>query len=105
MATYGVPLEHIAAAIRDGIHIDTLRKYFQRELVMGKAAANEKIGRTLYEKAMSGDATSMIWWTKTQMGWRESVKIDHASEDGSMSPAGNDYDAKIKAIRERIAGE
>lgn len=86
MARYGVPYEQIAAVVRDGIHVDTLRKYFTRELVSGKADANERVGRTMYEKAIDGDTTAMIWWTKAQMGWSEKAHIDHTSSDGSMSP-------------------
>jgi hypothetical protein len=28
----------------------------------------------------------MIFWMKTQAGWRERKDINHTSEDGSMSP-------------------
>ena len=37
--------------------------------------------------------------------WRHTRSVDHSSSDGSMSPTGNDYDAKIKAIRDRLASE
>jgi hypothetical protein len=39
MSGYGVPFEQIAALVREGIDIDTLRKYFSAELVNGKAKA------------------------------------------------------------------
>lgn len=71
MAGYGLPQNHIAILVREGIHLDTLRSHFERELVSGKAKANSKIGQTLFQKASGGDVTAMIWWSKTQMKWAE----------------------------------
>jgi hypothetical protein len=87
MSGYGVPIEQIAVLIRDGIDTDTLRKYFHTELQAGKAKANAKIGQTLFQKAVGGDTTAMIWWSKTQMKWAETQKVEHTSPDGSMSPS------------------
>jgi DNA-binding transcriptional MerR regulator len=64
-------MDQIAILVRDGINVETLRKYFERELATGKAKANSKIGSTLYQKAVDGDTTSLIWWSKTQMRWKE----------------------------------
>lgn len=86
MAGYGLPHNHIAALIRNGIDDNTLRKWFAPELEQGKAKANLKVGQTLFQKATSGDTTAAIWWSKTQMGWRESVQLDNVSSDGTMSP-------------------
>ncbi len=70
----GLVQEQIAALIRDGIHSDTLREHFGKELLAGKAKANAAIGGTLYQKAIKGDTGSLIWWTKTQMRWAETQK-------------------------------
>ena len=86
MSGYGVPHEQIAVLVRDGIDADTLVKYFKAELIIGKAKANAQVGRTLFQKVMDGDTTSAIWWTKTQMGWKETRSLEHTSPDGSMSP-------------------
>lgn len=83
MSGYGLPHEHIAVLVRNGIHIDTLRSHFSEELVKGKAKANGQIGKTLFQKAMGGDTTAMIWWTKTQMRWAETQKHEHAGADGA----------------------
>ena len=80
---HGLPIEQIGALVRDGIHVDTLRSHFARELVAGKAAANSRVGSTLFEKAMSGDTTAMIWWSKTQMRWAETQKHEHTGADGA----------------------
>ena len=71
LSGYGLPFEHIAALVRDGIAKTTLMDHFVKELQRGKAKANARIGQTLFNKATSGDTTAMIWWSKTQMRWRE----------------------------------
>jgi hypothetical protein len=83
----GLPYEHIAALIRDGIDKKTLMEHFGPELQRGKAKANAKIGQTLFQKAVGGDTTAMIFWAKTQMRWAETQKVEHTSPDGTMSPA------------------
>jgi hypothetical protein len=59
-----------------------LRKYYRHELDMGKAKANGQIAKTLYSKAVAGDTTSLIWWTKSQMRWSETVKNEVTGADG-----------------------
>lgn len=71
LSGYGVPIDQIAMLIRDGIDHETLCKHFNEELKRGKAKANAQVGKTLFQKAISGDTTAAIWWTKTQMKWRE----------------------------------
>jgi hypothetical protein len=83
LSGYGLPIDQIAVLVRDGIHIDTLRKHFSNELVAGKAKANSGIGRTLFQKAMGGDTTAMIWWSKTQMRWAETQKHELTGADGA----------------------
>lgn len=82
MAGYGVPHDNIAAIIRDGIDSDTLKKHFKKELAQGKAKANAKVGQTLYQKATSGDTTAAIWWSKTQMGWKDTQTHEISGVDG-----------------------
>ena len=64
----------------------TLRKYYRDELDLAKAKANATIGGALFNRAKSGDTSAMIFWMKTQAGWREKTDINHTSEDGSMTP-------------------
>ena len=82
MSGYGVPFEQIAALVRDGIDIDTLRKYFKSELVNGKAKANAQVGKGIFQKAMAGDTTAQIWWSKTQMKWAETQKHELTGVNG-----------------------
>jgi hypothetical protein len=68
----GLPHEQIATLLE--IDDKTLRKWYRDELDKGKAKAHLKIAQTLFNKATKGDTTSLIWWTKTQMRWAETVK-------------------------------
>lgn len=102
MAGYGVPFEQIASMVRDGIHIDTLRAHFSKELIMGKALANSKIGEKLYNKAIKGDTTAMIWWTKAQMGWREPPRQIEDTRDDLREARRNDTtQQEIEELRSR----
>lgn len=48
----------------------------------GKARAIGAIAQTLISKARAGDTVSMIFYLKTQAGWRETQNIEHAGQDG-----------------------
>jgi hypothetical protein len=50
--------------------------------MQGKAKANSKIGRGLFQKAMDGDTSALIFWAKTQMRWRE-IKEEQTTIDVS----------------------
>lgn len=71
MCAVGIPQESICLVVRDGIDDKTLRKHFRRELDTAKIKANAKIGGGLFNRAMGGDTASLIFWAKTQMGWKE----------------------------------
>ena len=89
LSGYGLTQEQIASLIREGISVDTLVKYFRTPLDRGKSAACRMIAKRAFDKAMEGDTTMLIWWTKTQMGWRENK--DQAD--------GKDQDVNIKVTR------
>ena len=110
LSGFGLQQESIAAMVRDGIHVDTLRTHFKRELELGRAKANGKIGKTLFDKAMAGDTGSLIWWTKTQMRWAETQKHEIVHTGISINDAleaakarliaGDIIDAKIVEPRQ-----
>lgn len=85
-AGIGLTQIHIAALIRDGIDDKTLRKHFRKELDQGKAEAISAVASVLMGKALNGDTASIMFYLKTQAGWRETSHIDHTSSDGTMSP-------------------
>jgi len=80
LSGFGVPIEQIAILVCGGIDAETLRKHFKDELVKGKAKANSKVGQTLFQKATGGDTSAMIWWSKTQMGWKETQVQEHTGD-------------------------
>jgi hypothetical protein len=47
----------------------TLRKMFRSELDTGAVKANMAVAKSLWRKAINGDVTAAIWWTKCRMGW------------------------------------
>jgi len=69
LAGYGIPQRDIGHVI--GTDVETLTRYYRLELDLGKAKANAAVGRTLFQKALSGDTACLIFWTKSQMGWSE----------------------------------
>lgn len=75
-------MPHEQIAILVGIDDKTLRKYYRTELDLGKAKANGQIAKTLFGKATGGDTTALIWWTKTQMRWAETVKQEITGAEG-----------------------
>ena len=94
MAAVGISQEQIAAVI--GITHETLNKYYKEEVNTAKSKAIAKIGATLYNKALKGDNTCMIFYLKTQGGWRETTHHEITGKDGkditvniNLNPSGD----------------
>ena len=81
MRQYGTSLEDVSRAI--GISVPTLKKLYPGELEKGVALANVAVGKKLFERCMAGDVVALIFWAKTQMGWREKDKKDNNPEDNT----------------------
>ncbi|HIJ82987.1 MAG TPA: hypothetical protein HPQ00_02155 [Magnetococcales bacterium] len=96
---YGVPQEQIASLVRDGIGIHTLRNNFEQELIRGKAKANADIGRTLFQQAMGGSIPALIFWAKTQMGWREPPQQVEVSNHAER------FLADVAAMEQNLMGD
>lgn len=69
MLVGGIPRADIAKVLE--IDEKTLKKHYQKELDSAASIANSRISQTLFQKALDGDTTAMIWWTKSRMRWRE----------------------------------
>jgi hypothetical protein len=77
----GLPQDQICALV--GISDVTLRKHYESELGLGKARASAQIAKSLFNKAIQGgDTTAMIWWTKAQMKWSETMRQELTGKDG-----------------------
>ncbi|MEO5613403.1 MAG: hypothetical protein ABIR04_00535 [Cypionkella sp.] len=69
----------------------------------GKAKAIGVIAQGLINKARAGDTASMIFFLKTQAGWRETSRIEH--EHLPQGPEVHDTSARaqLAAMLDRIA--
>lgn len=78
MSAAGIPQEDIALVI--GITSKTMREHYREELDTAAIKANTKIAQTLFNKAMAGDTTAAIWWTKARMRWAERQAMEVSGE-------------------------
>lgn len=93
MAAVGINHEQIAAVI--GITHETLVKYYKEPLETSKSKAITKVAGTLYNKALKGDNACMIFYLKTQGGWRETTHHEVTGKDGApMLAVIREYDPK-----------
>jgi len=82
LAGFGLPHDMIRHLVRDGIALETLYAHFRPELDSGKAETSSQITGRLFAKAMAGDTASLIWWTKTQLRWSETQKVEVTGANG-----------------------
>src|SRR5215472_6951381 len=94
-AGLGFTQEKIAALV--GTTKPTLEKHFREELDRGMAVTQFKVGNSLVENALAGNVAAQIWYTKTQMGWKET----QALEIKKTGFEGMSADDLARAIEER----
>jgi predicted transcriptional regulator len=80
MSGYGMP--HAQIALQLGICEGTLRKHYSEELARGVPKANSQIAQAMFKKAINGDSTLLIWWSKTRMGWKETSALEVTGANG-----------------------
>lgn len=98
-AAVGIPQEDIAKVI--GIDKKTLTKYYRDVLDVAMIKADASVGGALYNKAMAGDTTAMIWWTKARMRWKETKQEERRYVDKE----GNDLHEKDKELLKKMGIE
>lgn len=64
------------------ICLNTLRKYFLRQLEVGSLRVSAKVAKALNNKAMNGDLGSIVWYEKTRRGFKDGVAVDHSGSVG-----------------------
>jgi hypothetical protein len=65
----GLPQSEVAACL--GITEKTLRKHYRAELAHATVRANATVAHALFQKAVNGDTTAMIFWLKARAKWSE----------------------------------
>jgi|TARA_R110002012_G_scaffold319678_1_gene540989 hypothetical protein len=73
----GLPHEQICSILN--ISKPTIYKYYQEELIKGKATANAKISENLFKIATGTGreaVTACIFWLKTQARWTEKQVLE-----------------------------
>jgi hypothetical protein len=93
LAGLGLPIRMIAAFI--GIADKTLSKHYELEILRGKAQAGAKVAQVLFDKCMAGDTTALIFYAKTQLGWKETSVQETVSVSNLTD---EELDAKISAL-------
>jgi hypothetical protein len=79
-AGLGITQEQIATLI--GKCVDTLAERCREDLDAGAAEAKAKVGGAIVKAALNGNMTAAIFYAKTQMGWKETVRNEHTGKDG-----------------------
>ena len=72
-----------------GLAVGTLRKHYREELDRAKVEVDIAVGETFIAKCLGGtgregderdwrkaDTKALIWYTKTQLGWREKTDVE-----------------------------
>lgn len=74
---------HVDIAEKLSVSHDTLTKYYADELRDGRVDANAKVAQALYQNAINGNVTAMIFWLKTRAGWREVQTVQALDAEGN----------------------
>ena len=64
----------------------------------GKARAIGAVAQSLVTKARAGNVTAMIFFLKTQGGWRETVEVAQPGDDGTTLGLSELSDATLKEL-------
>lgn len=61
-----------------GVDVDTLRKHCREEIEHAKTKKNTAVAAALLKTALGGNVTAQIFWLKTQAGFKETSRVEHA---------------------------
>jgi hypothetical protein len=90
LSSNGIPHEDIAEVL--GIKYDCLKRHYGHELKTATMLKVKRAGNKLFELAMAGDITALIFFLKTRGRWR--------TEDSKVSTATNEeIDKEMKQLR------
>ena len=75
LASLGITQASIAEQVK--ISLAVIKKVYRKELTEGKNYVHDLIHKTIVQLALKGDRTLLIFYAKTQMGWKETQKLEH----------------------------
>ena len=96
MISVGTPHDAIARVL--DISQSTLYRHFDHELKNGKAEIHAAIGKNITAMALSGDKTMMIYYSKAQMGWRDSHRVSFEDKNGEPANTANLFTINITGL-------
>lgn len=93
MASMGVGLLDIARYF--GVTPEYLKRKYGYEIEAGRITANVTIANKLYETALDGHVSAMIFWLKARAGWRETAGAE-------VSEVGEENATRVREMLERF---
>lgn len=110
LSAFGMRVEDMLLFVKGAngkpITENTLAKYFKAELAEGKTRANVGVAKTLYQKALEGDNTCMIFWLKTRAGWKDAPqRIELTGAEGQPIATTDISVQEFERIAKDIANE
>jgi predicted transcriptional regulator len=83
----GITIEEIAELLKKAK--GTIYKHFQEEIDETVPKAHAQIAGKIYQMAMAGDKTLLMFIAKTRLGWRETNNLDLTSKGESIQTVVN----------------
>ena len=111
-ASQGLTSEQIALAL--GIGLSTLYdkqsefKEFAEAIKRGKGRGIQRVTNKLYEKALEGDNTAMIFYLKNRAGWQDKIEKETIIEQKQvidLTRISNNELSKLKSILTSVTTE
>jgi hypothetical protein len=100
MVSFGNTQEQIATVL--DICVDTLVKYYRRELDTATTLANKKVAKGLFRKAVEDDDLSaQIFWLKTRARWRTDDVVRLEKDNEKLEKELIELRAKLDAQNQR----
>ncbi|MHB8383854.1 MAG: phBC6A51 family helix-turn-helix protein [Candidatus Binataceae bacterium] len=103
LAARGLTMRQIALAL--GIHFATLCRKKAKYRVLceaiekGKASGIASVSNKLWDAAMGGNITAMIFWLKAQGGWRDTAIDINLSGEVGLKNADEERERQLKIVR------
>ena len=99
LATIHCTNKEIASIV--GIHIDSLQRFYKDIIAAGRESGKGRLRRKMWEQALAGNVTMMIWLSKNHLGMTDNILV---SEDKRPLPW-TDSDDKETAVEPTTATE